>query len=476
MVQIFHNPFKEIPAAEEMYRNGAHARPLNKDPFIESPEIKKSREEKNSKFWNDLFPEGNPYILNPAKITSEVTKAETTAPLKMPERVEPRKGLDLGALFAPQVSRGAGLAAFPEKELGAIAQNQGDVAKYRAEREKSAFQETQGNLEKYTDVLQGQLDLQNQVYTDWMQRDAKARDALDGLQAKYPTLTRAELVNNMSVGEKITSSLLTLLGAASGAPPDKNPALAVFNRSLDEVIANQNLNYERERQNIVQTKMFSDQTFNVASSNIQAIGNLNSNLLQNQLALTQAKASIASEEEILANARSAEDSIKLQIINSRLADQRARYELSLQERQYDFMRQTDKFERFAVATVPVASPTGGGKFEVKFQQSQGFFLNKDAKAKALEQNVKNVDAIKQLQFLEQAIKAEDKGEVRTQAALLSSPPYNIKLPDVDGWLVGKFAAKDVLSGGGAINNAIRTLAESSNEILNNATFAPLSNE
>lgn len=152
-----------------------------------------------------------------------------------------------------------GMPEFPVESYDEAARTAGKLAKTEAKKASEAAVLSKEALENYGKNLDKAQSLNNQIYTNWLESSEKASKDINSLMEKYPALSRADVIRNMSTGEKIITSLLTGLGSAFSSKDQENMALRAFERNLDEAVTLQNVNYERERQNILTDKFLTDQ-------------------------------------------------------------------------------------------------------------------------------------------------------------------------------------------------------------------------
>src|SRR6185503_4839065 len=232
----------------------------------------------------------------------------------------------------------AGLGDFPQpnyeiyKKLGSAAERESNL---KGEQEQKKLVGEEGLYNKYTETLNGQLDFQNKAYTSWLASNDKAKEGLDQVQSKYPMMSRGDVIANMSIGQKLTTAALTMIVAGTGVPIDKNPAWGAFNQSLDDVVQSQRIGYERERANIMQKKVFDDQTFNVANAKARDDAQIRENILKNNMAMLDVKSQQLSGPEKAQHLKDlgtlARSNIDMTLDQLRLSTQQQLYSLKMQQ-------------------------------------------------------------------------------------------------------------------------------------------------
>lgn len=210
------------------------------------------------------------------------------------------------------------LPQFPSETYEAASKNAGKVSRTIAEKESKASKLGAERLEEFQNVIGNQINLQNAIYTDWLQNSKQAQKDIDTVQSKYPNLTRADILANMSVGEKITTSVLTALGAVFSGKGEENPALKILNRNLDESILQQSLNYDRQMKNIMTKKVIDDDTFRASLDQAKSNFEMQNNNLQTALKIIDLSRAERTSDELQDIENKAKFDIDLQVANSKM--------------------------------------------------------------------------------------------------------------------------------------------------------------
>lgn len=223
-----------------------------------------------------------------------------------------------------------GLPGFPT-EFSEYAKTAGKTAKMEAEKTSEAAKMGKEELAKFQNLIGNSITLQNNIYTNWLETSEQAKKGIDEIQAKYPTLTRADILSNMSTGEKITTAVLTALGAVFSGKGEENPALKVLNRTMDESILQQSINYDREMKNLMQKKMINDDTFKVATENARSNFDMQKNNLDTALRIIDLSRSERSKDELQLVEDNATNMIKMQVATAKMNYDLQVFELKQQQ-------------------------------------------------------------------------------------------------------------------------------------------------
>lgn len=172
----------------------------------------------------------------------------------------------------------AGVSQAPFVQEQRALSNQGStLAKATAEQGKS-MQNLSSQQGKYFQDLQGKSAANIDKYKD----ETKNFDSqLDQINKQYPLLNRKQVLDNMSVGDKIFSAIGTIFGGAgAGMTGGSNVALDLVNKNIDSIINTNSANYQRAVETLNSKRAKSASDFEMTRQSLNDNATMQNNIFQ----------------------------------------------------------------------------------------------------------------------------------------------------------------------------------------------------
>jgi hypothetical protein len=368
------------------------------------------------------------------------------------------------------------------KNIAGVQENQAKTQYQQNQKEQEALYGDKGLFQKQSQTIQDQLNLNNEQYKQWVSNNDKSKDALNEVQSKYPMLSRQDVINNMSTGHKLVSAALVMLGSGRGDTPiDQNPAWHAFNQSLDDVVTSNKIGYEREHQNIMQTKLFNDQTFSTAMAKSQSDADIKLNLLKNNAALVASQARKLTPEEQAQQSQNtatmASAATKQAADQLRVNTQMQLYNLKMQQSQLEAAARGKYQEEHMRTVVPTVQTDSRGNTLTDQQgnpiikdQVEDMFISPSLRGEAAKKSQESYEISSILNKVGIAIDRRDSDTAKILSQELKDK-HGVELPP-DTWKIS-FWKTGLMDAKAAINDMRVKYANSGRDYLQSSSFAPL---
>lgn len=242
----------------------------------------------------------------------------------------------------------SGMPGFPQYDFGPMdrmAKEAGEKSESLGKKQQAFEASDKEIFAQKTKLLQKESNLNNDAFTQYVSSSDKAKGQLEALNSKYPVLNQADIINNMSIGEKVTTGAIMLLGSLGGAPLEKNPAWQVFNNNLNEAVQKQAAQYDRAKQEVLQSQFFNDKTFSAKKAFIDSDYKIKDQMLQNNENMVKAQAFHTSDNDIKRDALMATDQIKYQRSAMKYNMDAKQFEFSMLQKQMEATKQANMGSR-----------------------------------------------------------------------------------------------------------------------------------
>lgn len=351
-----------------------------------------------------------------------------------------------------------------------FAKESGEKTRLQGEREQSELKaltdaET-GLLPKQQAVLEGQLTMLNDKYTDYLQAEKGSKEELDKVAMKYPVLSRADVISNMSAGEKVFTGLMAVLGSLGNTPPDKNPALAVFNKQVDDAVAKNKQNYDRARQDVLQKHLWDNDDFEVFQRKVTSQNAMTNNIFNNGIALAKAKSMIKGQEERNLDAKISADALRVGQQANMLNTYAVLQNMNTAKRKLEFDQKQDVLGRHR--TVQEFGIDEAGNL-VASKPKYATWKTGDLAEKGSAANEEDIGALNIINPMLIAIKRGDKNNVST--LIEAAKKYKYQFPKTEHFFASFTSPKDVMESGAAVDEIRRSLVKQINKRTYDGTYS-----
>ena len=201
--------------------------------------------------------------------------------------------------------------------------------------QKQLGQQTAQNTQAQATAMQGLQKQSSQALTDYKTQGKEFDSQIAQVQAKYPSLSRDQVLDSYSTGQKAVMSLGTILGGiGAGMTHSSNQALEVINRNVDSVIASNNKNFQQSMEILNSKRAKSAQDFEFARQQLQDSTTLQNNVFNAMQAKIDAqyKVTTSPAARLQLEAASAQVAQRMAAANQQTAVQNL--QLQLQGRQW----------------------------------------------------------------------------------------------------------------------------------------------